>query len=241
MFNNNMSDIQISTADDFHTLQVFSSCNSGWFLVDNVCINFYHCPDCLNNIEAHEQCSKYGGQLAYHILNNVTINTQGNLLAKHTKLALFWDMFHQEDDFDNKHYGPDGWNNLSPFQYIFAVNGSGMCVHLNTSDPCIDNNIALFISYSIVRERDPHLSFTLFAYTDHPDIIKGIDLADLKMWAVLNQIGFMHAHKKDFALCEKSVDHSRMLIKCSDLYIVCDDGTCVRLTCVRWSSTLHAW
>ena len=226
-FNNNMSDIRISTADGFYSLQVFSSCNSGWFLVDNVCINFYHCPDCFNNIEAHEQCSKYGGQLAYHILNNVTINAPGNSLAKHTKLALFWDMFQQEDDFDNsdeKHYG---WSNLKRVANIFAVNGSGMCVRLNTSDPCIDDNIALFVIHREVKSDDIQLLLALLIYENIPDVIKGIELVDRNMWAVITEIGFKHAHMKEFTICEKSGVHSRMLTKCSDLYMVCDDGTCV--------------
>ena len=47
-------------------MQIFSSCDPGWFMVDGMCINFYLCPDCKNNIEAQEQCSMFGGQLAYH-------------------------------------------------------------------------------------------------------------------------------------------------------------------------------
>ena len=208
VFTNNMSDIKISTADGFYSLQVFSSCNNGWFLVDNVCINFYHCPRCYNNINAHEQCSKYVGQLAYHILNNVTINTPGNLLAKHTKLALFWDMFHQVGDFNNNHYD---WDNFPVFRYIFAVNFSGMCVNLNMSDPCIDNSIALFVSYRDVRASNEVLLLrNLGVYKNHPDVIKDIDLVDRRMWAVITQTGFRHANMKNFALCENAVDHSRM-------------------------------
>ena len=93
VFSNNMSDIKVSLVDGFHSIQVFSSCSPGWFMVDDMCINFYHCPDCMNNSDAHEQCSRNGGQLAYHILNNVTISILGNKLDKNTKLSLFWDMF----------------------------------------------------------------------------------------------------------------------------------------------------
>ena len=41
LFNNNMSDIKLSWNDGFHSIQVFSSCDPGWFRVDNVCINFH--------------------------------------------------------------------------------------------------------------------------------------------------------------------------------------------------------
>ena len=48
--------------------------------------------------EAHKQCSKFGGQLAYRVLKNVTISTPRNELDKSTKLSLFWDMFHHMED-----------------------------------------------------------------------------------------------------------------------------------------------
>ena len=90
VFNNNMSDIKLSFVDGFQIIQMLSTCDPGWFMVDDVCINFYHCPDCMNNSDAHEQCSRYGGQLAYHVLNNVAISTPGTKLDKHTKLSFFW-------------------------------------------------------------------------------------------------------------------------------------------------------
>ena len=94
----NMSDIKLSLVGGFHSIQMFSSCDPGWFMVDDVCINFYLCPSCTNNIEAHKQCSMFGGQLAYHVLKNVTISTPRNKLDKETKLSLFWDMFHHMED-----------------------------------------------------------------------------------------------------------------------------------------------
>ena len=100
VFSNNMSDIKLSLDNGFQSIQIFSSCDPGWFMVDDVCTNFYHCPVCRNNMDAHEQCSRHGGQLAYHLLNNVTIScsTQGNKLDKNTKLSLFWGMFHHVED-----------------------------------------------------------------------------------------------------------------------------------------------
>ena len=93
-----MSDIKLSLIDGFHSIQVRSSCDRGWFMVDDMCTNFYHCPNCMNNSQAHEQCSVYGGQLAYHLLNNVTISIPGNKLNKKTELSLFWDMFYHMED-----------------------------------------------------------------------------------------------------------------------------------------------
>ena len=74
------------------------SCDPGWFMVDDLCINFYHCPDCMNNSKAQEQCLICGGQLAYHLFKNVTTSTPGNKLDHNTKLSLLWNMFHNVGD-----------------------------------------------------------------------------------------------------------------------------------------------
>ena len=97
VFTSNMSDLKLSLVDGFHSMQIFSSCDPGWFMVDDVCINFYLCPKCTNN-QARNQCSMFGGQLAYNVLKNVTLSTPGNKLDTNTKLSLFWDMFHHVED-----------------------------------------------------------------------------------------------------------------------------------------------
>ena len=94
---NNMSDIKISLANGFHSIQVFSSCDPGWFMVDDMCINFYLCQNCATTIASHKQCEIHGGQLAYRLLTNVTISTPGNILDKNTNLSTFWDMLHFVD------------------------------------------------------------------------------------------------------------------------------------------------
>ena len=73
VFNNNMSDVKVSINDGFYRLEVFSSCDIGWFRVDNMCINFYRYPNCLSNAEAHKQCVEHNGHLAHDILRNVTV------------------------------------------------------------------------------------------------------------------------------------------------------------------------
>ena len=102
-------------ADGYSSLQVFTSCEISWFMVNDMCINIYPCLSiksfeqsfsCVNNNEAQEHCIKYGGHLAHRVLNNVTISESSNTLNKNTKLSLFWDMFHHIDDirslnFDN--------------------------------------------------------------------------------------------------------------------------------------------
>ena len=84
LLHDNKSDIKVSRVGVFYSLQVFASCDVGWFLVDNVCVNVYLCQGCLNNIAAHEQCAIQCGQLAYNILNNVTTSSQGTILSKNT-------------------------------------------------------------------------------------------------------------------------------------------------------------
>ena len=36
VFTSNMSDIKLSLVDGFHSIQIFSSCDPGWFMVDDV-------------------------------------------------------------------------------------------------------------------------------------------------------------------------------------------------------------
>ena len=226
VFSNNISDIKVLTAHGFYNLQVFSSCDIGWFMVDNMCINFYHCPHCFNNIQANEQCRKHNGQLAHHILNNVTINIPGNTLAKNTELALFWDMFHEVGDVDLKRYD---WDYFYRKIFIYSVNASGMCINLNMSDPCIDNNIVLSVSSLRVFDENALVSYyNDWYYNDRPDTTKDINILQYrKMWAVITQISFKLASYRHLTLCEKFVVYTRTLTECSDLYTVCDDGTCV--------------
>ena len=43
VFNNDLSDVKVTTVDGFYSLHAFSSCDLGWFMVDNMCINIYQC------------------------------------------------------------------------------------------------------------------------------------------------------------------------------------------------------
>ena len=64
LLNNNMSDIKLSQNGSFYSLQVFLSCDAGWFLVDNVCITFSYCPNNSNDFTGY--CADQDGQLSYH-------------------------------------------------------------------------------------------------------------------------------------------------------------------------------
>ena len=93
--------------DGYSSLQVFSSCEVGWFMVDDMCINIYPrlsirsfelVYNCTNTTLAQQHCIKYDGHLAHRVLNNVNITKPGKTLDKNTKLSLFWDMFHHIRD-----------------------------------------------------------------------------------------------------------------------------------------------
>ena len=219
VFNNNMSDVKVSIDDGFYRLEMFSSCDIGWFRVDNMCINFYRCPNCLSNAEAHKQCVEHNGHLAHDILRNVTVIQPGDILAENTELSLFWDMFHKVDDTDitlRKH-------SLTGSAF-FAVNCSGICVtflpYLQYSDQYFDS--ALFIDYHV-----PHIINWEFEGRPLFIIMDEITTNSRELWAVIQKPHFQPTTKIDFALCEKYVHHTVVLTKCSDLYTVCDDGTCV--------------
>ena len=137
MFNNDKSDVKVFKVNGFYSLQVFSACDIGWFMVDNMCINIYFCQGCKSNKDADEQCHKQGSYLANKILNNVTITSPGNIVRNNTELSLFWGMFH--------HIGETQTFAKNSFPYVtsrersmnLAVNGTAFCDSNN--DTCAGN------------------------------------------------------------------------------------------------------
>ena len=88
VFDNNLSDVKVLPMNGFYSLQIFSSCGVGWFMVDNMCINIYECQHCnKDNIVAQGQCVKHGGYLADRIFKNIT-----------TLYVHVWDILHKESD-----------------------------------------------------------------------------------------------------------------------------------------------
>ena len=226
-FSNNMSDIKVSMADGYSSLQVFSSCEVGWFMVDDIidmCINIYPCMSiksfeerfsCVNNNEAQEHCIKYGGHLAHRVLNNVTITEPSNTLNKNTKLSLFWDMFHHIDDIRSLNFD-NAWRLTGAHRKYIAVNGSGLCGHFNMADHCIDSNIALLVPYYIAY----YLDYEIFDTSNENNWYS-------TPWSLIRDIHLQTSTSKTFTLCEKSTDHSGILNSCSEFYMSCNDGTCV--------------
>ena len=134
------------------------------------------------------------------------------MLAENTELSLFWDMFQKGDVIDDS---PFYWDALEESAAI-AVNSSGLCVIFNTTAQCI--HATLSIHYNV-----------RFPVEGHPQnvINHEIPTNSRELWLLCRQKHFKPAFKKNLALCEKPVRHIAVLTKCSDLYKVCDDGTCV--------------
>ena len=234
VFNNNMSDIKISINDGFYSLQVSSSCDVGWFMVDGICINTYRCPqdssgkhDCETVAQQEELCQKHHSELAYRIFNNMSFISSGNTLDNNTELSLFWGMFVQREDI-SAHMEEAYWETLCEFpdfsdheefmhtQRHFGINNSTLCA-LNRSDLC-DRVLSITYYHEI------H-SYRQITYRVH-----GTDFEPL--WSVINQPHFskLPYWKKteiDMSLCEKSVLHHEMFTNCSIWYMTCSDGTCV--------------
>ena len=221
VLSNNMSDVKLSLINGFQSIQLFSSCDHGWFMVDNVCTNFYHCPNCTNNSDADEWCSVHGGQLAYHLLNNVTISTPGSKLDKNTKLSLFWSMFHHVEDITSA-IGNTFKIKLDglPEHYskYFAVNGSALCAALNKTNECKESDTVLSVGYH--EGLYSSVTHTYYNYLDHPQQIS-------YLWAVIYQPIFEITERKHMSLCEKSVAHAAMSVNCSEFYMSCNEGTCI--------------
>ena len=248
VFSNNMSDIKLSLVDGFQSIQIFSSCDPGWFMVDDVCINFYHCPGCMNNYKAHEHCFMHGGQLAYHLLNNVTFSTPGNKLDKNTKLSLFWDMFcHMEDispsirntfdfHFNNQFHIGD---TLKRHFLYFAVNDSALCVSL--SSECKEGDIVLSVGYhnQILKI---YMWGTGVSYRQDGYLLYKNGQKDPNyLWSFIHQPTFEINNHKHLTFCEKSVVHAAALTNCSEFYMRCHEGTCIHdsLVCDGHSHCPH--
>ena len=237
VFSNTMSDVTVSLVNGFQSIQIFSSCDPGWFMVDDVCISFYHCPGCRNNMDAREQCSVYGGQLAYNLLNNVTIHRLGIKLYKSIKLSLFWGMFPHLDDISSS-IGNTGIKNrifFTKHQKYFAVNGSALCVGLSNSSECKDSNIVLAVGFNAaIFNVNDETCFNL-----HPEDPRW--LYNKYLWSVIHQPTFEITEYKHMSLCEKPVVHAVMLTDCSEFYLSCNDGTCIHdsLVCDGHSHCPH--
>ena len=236
VFTSNMSDIKLSLVDGYHRIQIFSSCDPGWFMVDDVCINFYLCPMCTNN-QTRDQCSMFDGHLAYHVLKNVTTSTPGNKLDNNTKLSLFWDMFHNVDDIS-----PSGGDIFECMrgrtkQKSFAVNGSVLCVALNVRTECKEGDIVL----SVVHPSTEYFSYRHNNYLLNKDCASNPLKSHTHMWSVIYQPFFQTAEYVDLSLCEKSVAHAPIQTNCSDFYMSSHEGTCIRdsLVCDGHSHCPH--
>ena len=219
VFNNNMSDIKISFVDGFHSIQVFSSCERGWFMVDNICINFCPCHDCTDTTASRKQCQIQGGQLAYHLLNNVTISTPGNILDKDTKLSLFWNSLHHVDIINTtarfEFLTYESYYQYPSYQKHFDLNSSSLCIAFNLSNQCMDSEFVLAVAYHyFIIDKYGYMH----QYRTH---------SSRPMWSVIYQPTFKIEQYKHYSLCEKPVVRAAILTNCSDLYMSCDEGTCI--------------
>ena len=242
LLHNNMSDIKVSTVGRFNILQVFSSCDVGWFLVDNVCVNIYNCAFCSRDTIADEECIEHGGHLAYHVLNNVTISSPKYILYKNTELSLFWGMFHHMDDISPspKETFKSYLNVInSNLETNIAVNGSGLCVAFNMSTHCNTSNIVLsikndFISLGKIVYKTVRKEFDYLVRISNANYY-------LPPWSVIHQPNFQIGGILYFTLCEKPRVHTLMFTHCSDVFMSCNDGTCVHdsLVCDGQPHCLH--
>ena len=188
-FHNNMSDIKVSMVNGYYSLQEVSiaSCDSDWFLEDNMCINLYHYQLCPKNSEAHRQCSEHGGQLASHVLKNVTLITPGNRLDDNLGIALFFKMFYHAEDVKLNNYK---WRDPDDVT-VLAVNASALCVAYDMSHECQDNDISLIVHYydEVIydgfQQDSPSSSYSW-------------------EWSVIDHVSFLMANYRHFTLCEKS-------------------------------------
>ena len=208
LYNNNTSDIRVSANDGFYSLQIYSSCDVGWFKVGNLCINIFRCLHCINNTVAQSQCLKYRSKLAHQILHDVTTIAPGYTLHNNTELSFFWSMFHHVRDLDPL---PESKHSMrvKDITRKIAMNITALCSSQDLHDLCKDNNIALSVT-------SRYRYFIADRYLRHSG-----------PWSLIFQPSFQKTKYRHYALCEKPVIHVEKPTNCSHLYLTCSDGTCV--------------
>ena len=224
VFNNDLSDIKVTTVDGFYSLRAFSSCDLGWFMVDNMCINIYQCAQCkANNSVAHEQCVKHGAYLANRIFQNITIinSSEGYMLNLSSTLSMsFWNMLFYESYFREVHKQCRD-HHPRPRKTNFAMNRSILCA-THTHTLCQENRMVLAVTQK-------YHCYDAFG----PTIIKG-------PFSITFQ-SLLKTNEPNYALCEKPRVNTEIVTNCSNLYMDCDDGTCVHdsLVCDGKPHCLH--
>ena len=220
--NNALSDIKVSTVDEFYSLRVVPSCDAGWFMVDNMCINIYQCKQCkTSNIVAHERCVKHGGHLADRIFKNISITSasKGYMLNHNSSLLLsFWDMILHESYFSELNLSTGACNkNMN-----FAMNQSILCA-THRLELCQENRMA-------------------FAVTNKYYTYRRIDLFYYKgPWSITFQSINLKRNEPKYTLCEKPMSNTAIITNCLKLYTECEDGTYVHdsLVCDGKPHCLH--
>ena len=219
VFNNDLSDIKVSTVDGFYSIRVFASCDLGWFMVDNMCINIYRCKQCnTNNTVAHEQCVEHGGYLADRIFKNTSLTntSKGYMLNHNSSLSVsFWDMVLHESYFSEL--------NLTRVMYDqtmnFAMNQNILCA-THRLELCQENRMVLVVT-------NKYYIYDVYHYNGP--------------WSITFQYIILKTNEPNYTLCEKPSINTAIVTNCSKLYPECDDGTCIHdsLVCDGKPHCLH--
>ena len=227
VFNNNLSDVKVSPVNGFYRLQIFSSCGNGWFMVDNMCINIYECQHCdKGNIVARRQCVKHGGYLADRILKNkTTLYYYGTYLLnyKSTFYISFWDVIHQRNDALRVPFYTISYEDVKYSQHKLLA--------LNHSTLCATHNLTLCQENKTLALRVTNIYFN---YDNYKSRLDG-------SWSIIDTPVFQTADVPTYVLCEKLAINIQTLTNCSELYMTCDDGTCMHdsLVCDGSPHCLH--
>ena len=228
-FDNDLSDIKVSAVGGFYSLHAFSSCDAGWFMVDNMCINIYQCQQCnASDIIAHEQCVKHGGYLANRIFKNITITNKFKdyILNHNSSFSMsFWDTVLRESSLSDLNLTKIKKNaRTKTMTMTFAVNQSTLCA-THSLELCLESKIVLDVTskYDVFSQRN----FRTIIYNGP--------------WSIILRPIFLKANEPNYTLCEKPSININIVTNCSDLYTACHDGTCVHdsLVCDGKPHCLH--
>ena len=225
VFDNYFSDVKVLPVNEFYSLQIFSSCGVGWFnILDNMCINIYDCQHCnKGNIVAHEQCVEHGGYLADRILKNITtFYWKANYLLGYSSKfrSFFWEVLYHENDLFNFGIIIE----VEQFhQYKFLA--------LNHSTLCATHNLKYCQGNKPLALRVKNIYYNADNYKSRLD----------GSWSIIETPVFQTADDPTYVICENSAINIQTLTNCSELYMTCDDGTCVHdsLVCDGSSHCMH--
>ena len=251
-YDNELSDIKIqqNPGNLFH-IQYSQSCEDGWFRVGNYCMNLFACLNRSDEQLVDTFCQAYDAKLANDVIKSSVIIDEDGLPRIMTKsqLALFWSMFLLKQVKYQEVYSVHGimHNKIKSYYRTLHIN-------INSSDVCIQNQTAcnmtdLYLTvkvhaqehkqvFEMKKEKFMEHNRSTIALSSRVNLQRIISSREQiihirgALWSFmqtpyLTEKTISNQNKASYTICEKPLYRKDAVASCSQLYLTCDDGTCI--------------